>query len=96
MHVPHPGALNTFTKLVPQPHRHRVNVKVTKSNGEVNDLKPGMSHLYFFIGLKGSSKELQLPSSNLWYVCMCGVLLLMRLAYKLAHLLLSRKIGGCQ
>lgn len=48
-----------------------MNVKVTKGNGEVNDLKPGMSHLYFFIGLKGNSKELQLPSSNLWYVCVC-------------------------
>jgi len=48
------GVGTTYTKLVP--HRHGMNTLVPQS----------CAHISLFVGLKGTSDELGLPSSNVW------------------------------
>ncbi len=55
------GLLNTYEKLVPEKLAKFAGYK--KLRGKV---KPSMSHLGMYIGLKGSSEELGLPKTNFW------------------------------
>ena len=55
------GAINTFTRLVPQEasRRHAYDRLLPT-------VKPSIGHLGVYIGLKGSTAELGLPKTNYW------------------------------
>ena len=55
------GVINTFERLVPSP--------LAKSIGyaaKARELGTSVAHLSLYVGLKGSSEELQLEKTNLW------------------------------
>ncbi|WP_373497652.1 phytoene desaturase family protein [Aquiflexum sp.] len=55
------GVFNTFQKLIDNQHP-----LVPKLKGQFDDLRPSEAHLCLYIGLKKSSQELHLPTSNFW------------------------------
>lgn len=59
------GARTTFSKLVPEKHRHRVAepLAALEDRGVV---EPSNSHLCLFVALNGTQRELKLPASNFW------------------------------
>ncbi|EDV26486.1 uncharacterized protein TRIADDRAFT_22982, partial [Trichoplax adhaerens] len=56
------GVYNTFEKLLPQSITDRSREKF----GHLHYAKHGVSYMSVFVGLKGDSKTLNLPNSNLW------------------------------
>ncbi|KAH9162819.1 hypothetical protein LEN26_000783 [Aphanomyces euteiches] len=58
------GAPQTYTKLIPEAHRHRVAAQLQElSNPEIQSCCSLMS---LFVGFKGDAKELGLPTHNVW------------------------------
>ncbi|CAK4086745.1 unnamed protein product [Aphanomyces euteiches] len=58
------GAPQTYTKLIPEAHRHRVAAQIQElSNPEIQSCCSLMS---LFVGFKGDAKELDLPTHNVW------------------------------
>ncbi|CAK4692505.1 unnamed protein product [Aphanomyces euteiches] len=58
------GAPQTYTKLIPEAHRHRVAAQIQElSNPEIQSCYSLMS---LFVGFKGDAKELDLPTHNVW------------------------------
>ena len=55
------GVFNTYEKLIPFGVREKHNL-ISK----LNKVKPSVSHGCLYIGLKGSSEDLNLPKNNLW------------------------------
>ncbi|RPA67977.1 NAD(P)/FAD-dependent oxidoreductase [Cyclobacteriaceae bacterium YHN15] len=55
------GVFNTFQKLIPKEH-----LLYDKLEKQFDGLRPSVAHICLYIGLKKSSKELQLPTSNFW------------------------------
>lgn len=55
------GAINTFEKLLPETTREHMNYASKRKT-----IKPSMSHLGMYIGLKGTAEELGLPRTNFW------------------------------
>lgn len=56
------GVYNTFEKLLPQ----SITDKSREKFGHLHYAKHGVSYMSVFVGLKGDTKTLNLPSSNLW------------------------------
>ncbi len=59
--VSNTGVMHTFNKLLPQEtiHKYKLKEKLQKVDHSV-------SHVGLYIGLKGTTEELQLPKSNYW------------------------------
>jgi len=55
------GIINTYTKLIPD--------EVSKKHffkAQLKNIKPSVSHVCLYIGLKGTPNELKLPKTNYW------------------------------
>lgn len=55
------GVINTFEKLLPESARSLCNYTTHRKH-----VRPSMSHLGMYIGLKGTAEELGLPKTNYW------------------------------
>lgn len=55
------GVINTFEKLLPESARALCNYTTHRKH-----IRPSMSHLGMYIGLKGTAEELGLPKTNYW------------------------------
>ena len=55
------GVFNTFQKLIPKEHP-----LYPKLERQFDNLRASVAHICLYIGLKNSSKDLQLPTSNFW------------------------------
>ena len=55
------GIFNTYEKLMPSEIKKKYQFQ-----SRLDKIKPSVAHGCLYIGLKGSSKELKLPKSNLW------------------------------
>ena len=55
------GIFNTYKKLIPSDISKKYEFE-----SRLNKVNPSVAHGCLYIGLKGSSKELKLPKSNLW------------------------------
>ena len=60
------GALNTFTKLVPEHAQPLVASPLRALSEGSGLLERGCSHLMLFVALRGSREELKLPAANYW------------------------------
>ncbi|CAK4692530.1 unnamed protein product [Aphanomyces euteiches] len=58
------GAPQTYNKLVPEAHCHRVATQIKELANP--SLQPCCSAMSLFIGFKGDAKELALPTHNIW------------------------------
>ncbi|KAH9125769.1 hypothetical protein AeMF1_003671 [Aphanomyces euteiches] len=58
------GAPQTYNKLVPEAHCHRVATQIKELAN--SSLQPCCSAMSLFIGFKGDAKELALPTHNIW------------------------------
>ncbi|KAG9414992.1 hypothetical protein AC1031_008414 [Aphanomyces cochlioides] len=58
------GAPQTYNKLVPVAHRHRVATQIKELAKP--SLHPCCSAMSLFIGFKGDAEELALPTHNIW------------------------------
>jgi all-trans-retinol 13,14-reductase len=52
------GVHNTYNQLI--------KTEKAKSAKEFNDIKPSISHVCLYVGLKGSAEELKIPKHNIW------------------------------
>ena len=55
------GVFNTFKKLVPA----SISIK-HKYHEKLKNIKPSVGYICLYVGLKGSSNDLNLPKNNLW------------------------------